>query len=113
MGLRAKRIPIRRIERDVSLAHALLRQLGYVDSAEQRSMVADLMTVLLRRLAQLVEAAKERREVAPERPLLPAARGLFAIYYFHLAGLLNGFIDRAQFDRTLRTDLELLLTGLA
>jgi len=99
-------------ERDVPLAHALLRQLGYVASAEQRSMVSDLMTVLLRRLAQLVEAAKERREVAADRPLMASARGLFAIYYFHLGGLMNGYTDRAQFDRSLRTDLELLLTGL-
>jgi AcrR family transcriptional regulator len=99
-------------ERDVPLAHALLRELGYVGSPEQRSTVSDLMTVLLRRLAQLVEAAKERREVAADRPLSAAARGLFAIYYFHLGGLMNGYIDRAQFDRSLRTDLGLLLTGL-
>ncbi|MFI4976621.1 MAG: TetR/AcrR family transcriptional regulator [Caulobacterales bacterium] len=100
-------------ERDVPLAHALLRQLGYVASAEQRATVSDLMTVLLRRLAQLVEAAKQRGEVAATSPLLASARALFAIYYFHLGGLLNGYMDRAQFDRTLRTDLELLLTGLA
>jgi AcrR family transcriptional regulator len=99
-------------ERDVPLAHALLRQLGYVVSDEQRSTVSDLMRVLLRRLAQLVEIAKERREVAADRPLLASARSLFAIYYFHLGGLMNGYIDRAQFDRSLRTDLELLLTGL-
>ena len=37
---------------------------------------------------------------------------LFAIYYFHLGGLLSGYLDRAQFDRALRTDLGLLLTGL-
>jgi AcrR family transcriptional regulator len=99
-------------ERDLPLAHALMRQLGYVGSAEQRSVVGDLMTVLLRRLAQLVDGAKARREVTVRSPLHASARTLFAIYYFHLGGMLSGYIDRAQFDRVLRTDLELLMTGL-
>ena len=100
-------------ERDLPLAHALMRQLGYVASAEQRSLVAELMRGLLGQLARMVEAAKQRGEVAPKTPLFPSARGLFAIYYFHLGGLLSGYIDRAQFDRALRTDLGLLLDGLA
>jgi hypothetical protein len=44
--------------------------------------------------------------------LIPSARSFFAIYYFHLGGLLSGYLDRAQFDRALRTDLGLLLRGL-
>ena len=44
--------------------------------------------------------------------LIPSARALFAIYYFHLGGLLSGYLDRTQFDRALRTDLGLLLRGL-
>lgn len=99
-------------ERDLPLAHALMRQLGYVDSAEQRSLVSALMTSLLGRLAQLVQAAKDEGEVEPASPLVPSARALFAIYYFHLGGLLSGYLDRAQFDRALRTDLGLLLRGL-
>ncbi len=31
-------------ERDLPLAHALMRQLGYVGSADQRSLVQELMT---------------------------------------------------------------------
>jgi AcrR family transcriptional regulator len=99
-------------ERDLPLAHALMRQLGYVGSAEQRALVSELMTALLGRLARLVEAGKGEGEVAAASPLLAAARSLFAVYYFHLGGMLSGYIDRAQFDRVLRTDLELLLTGL-
>lgn len=99
-------------ERDLPLAHALMRQLGYVGSDEQRSVVADLMLTLLRRLAQLVEAAKATGDVAARCPLHAAARTAFAIYYFHLGRLLSGYIDRSQFDRDLRNDLELLLTGL-
>jgi AcrR family transcriptional regulator len=99
-------------ERDLPLAHALMRQLGYVGSPEQRSLVAELMTSLLGRLAQLVQAAKTDGKVDAASPLAPSARALFAIYYFHLSGLLSGYLDRAQFDRALRTDFGLLLRGL-
>ena len=99
-------------ERDLPLAHALMRQLGYVGGDEQRALVRELMTRVLGRLAQLVEAAKARGEAAAESPLLPSARSLFAIYYLHLGGLLSGYLDRSQFDRNLRTDLGVLLRGL-
>ncbi len=99
-------------ERDLPLAHALMRQLGYVGSADQRSLVSELMTSLLGRLALLVQAAKHDGKVDAASALIPSARALFAIYYFHLGGLLSGYLDRAQFDRALRTDLGLLLRGL-
>ena len=99
-------------ERDLPLAHALMRQLGYVGSADQRSLVSELMTSLLRRLALLVQSAKDNGKVDATSALIPSARALFAIYYFHLGGLLSGYLDRAQFDRALRTDLGLLLRGL-
>jgi AcrR family transcriptional regulator len=99
-------------ERDLSLAHALMRQLGFVDSAEQRTLVSELMTSLLGRLALLVQAAKGDGQVDETSALIPSARSLFAIYYFHLGSWLSGYLDRAQFDRALRTDLGLLLRGL-
>jgi AcrR family transcriptional regulator len=99
-------------ERDLQLARKLIRQLSYVESAEQRAIVTDLMDSLLRRLMQLVEFGKNDGEVALARPLYAAARSLFAIYHFHLGGMLSGYIDRAQFDSALRNDLDLLLTGL-
>ncbi len=49
-------------ERDLPLARSLMRQLGYVGSADQRSEVSELMTALLRRLALILEAAKGRGE---------------------------------------------------
>jgi AcrR family transcriptional regulator len=100
-------------ERDLPLARALMQQLGFVASADQRALVSELMTNVFRRLAQLVEGAKAQGEVGAASPLLPAARSLFAIYYFHLGAMLSGYIDRAQFDRFLRTELDLLLHGLA
>ena len=99
-------------ERDLPLAHALMRQLGYVGSPEQRSLVSELMTSLLGRLALLVQTAKDDGKVDATSALIPSARALFAIYYFHLGGLLSGYLDRTQFDRALRTDLGLLLRGL-
>ncbi len=99
-------------ERDLPLAHALMRQLGYVGSTDQRSLVSELMTSVLGRLALLVQAAKTDGKVDATSALIPSARSLFAIYYFNLGGLLSGYLDRAQFDRALRTDLGLLLRGL-
>ncbi|HEX2818311.1 MAG TPA: helix-turn-helix domain-containing protein [Phenylobacterium sp.] len=99
-------------ERDLRLARALMRQLGYVGVTEQRTLVRELMRSLLGRLALLVDAAKANGAVATDTPLLPSARSLFAIYYFHLGGLLSGYLDRPQFDRALRSDLGLLMRGL-
>jgi AcrR family transcriptional regulator len=98
--------------RDPTLAHALMRQLGFVDSADQRALVAELMRTLLGRLAQLVELAKAGGEVAASTPVTASARSLFAIYYLHLGAMLSGYFDRGRFDRVLRIDLGLLLTGL-
>lgn len=100
-------------ERDMALARCLIRQLAYVDTDEQRATVSDLMKSLLRRLMQLIEAAKMAGEVALAIPLRGSARTFFAIYYLHLGKLLNGYINRAQFDLALRNDLKLLLTGLS
>jgi AcrR family transcriptional regulator len=99
-------------ERDVQLARLLLRQLGYVSSGDQRELVSELMTSLLGNLAKLIEAAKKRDGVAVSAPAFSAARSLFAIYYYHLGGMMNGYIDRAQFDRALRTDLQTVFRGL-
>ena len=89
-----------------------MRQLGYVGSQDQRGLVSELMRSLLGRLALLVQAAKNDGTVDATSALIPSARSMFAIYYFHLGGLLSGYLDRAQFDRALRTDLGLLLRGM-
>jgi AcrR family transcriptional regulator len=99
-------------ERDLPLARALMRQLGYVASPEQREAVSHLMTGLLRRLALLIEAGKGRGEVQLGTPLIPAAQAIFGVYYLNLGGLLSGYVSREQFDRDLKTQLELLLRGL-
>jgi len=100
-------------ERDRPLAHALMRQLSYVDSDDQRTLVSQLMRRLMGHLAKLIDAAKASGEVAASRPLTVAARTLFAVYFLHLNGLLNGYLDRAQFERALATDFALVLAGLA
>ena len=103
---------IRYHERDLPLARALMRQLGYVSGDDQRTLVRELMRSLYGKLALLVEAAKGKGEVAASSPLLASARSLFAIYYLHLGEMLNGYIDRAQLDRALRAELGLLMRGL-
>ena len=99
-------------ERDVALARTLLRQLGYVSTNDQRSLVSELMRVLLGRLTRLVEAAKARGEIFPDQSAFASARAAFAIYYLHLGGMMSGYINRTQFDRALKTDLSLLMRGL-
>ena len=100
-------------ERDMALARALMRQLSYVDSNDQRALVSQLLTRLMGHLAMLIDAAKTRGEVAAAAPLTATARTLFAIYFLHLNGLLNGYLDRTQFDTALATDFALVLAGLA
>lgn len=99
-------------ERDLPLARALMRQLGYVGSDDQRALVNELMTKLFGKLTRIVEAAKAESEVDASQPSYIAARAIFAIYYFHLGSMLNGFIDRTRFDHTLRTDLGITLQGI-
>jgi len=89
-----------------------MRQLGYVASGEQRAEVNELMTGLLRRLALLIEAAKGRGEARADTPLMGGAQAVFGIYYLNLGKLLSGFVNREQFDRDLKGQLALLLSGL-
>ena len=98
-------------ERDLHLARVLLRQLGYVQSDEQRDAVADLMRVLLRRLAMLIELSKERGEIDNSTPLIGGAHAVFGLYYYRLGMFTNGYINREQFNRDLRSQLALLLAG--
>ncbi|MEY2759607.1 MAG: hypothetical protein RIR33_3385 [Pseudomonadota bacterium] len=98
-------------EQDIPLARVLMRQLGYVASPEQRGLVSDLMGRLFGRLEQLFADATDRGELSADFATAPAARAAFAIYYLHLGAMLNGYIDRPQFDRVLRSDLEFLLSG--
>ncbi len=99
-------------ERDLPLARALMRQLAHVAGADERSEVNELMTNVLGRLSLIIESAKGRSQARFETPLTPAARAVFGVYYFNLLSLLNGYINREQFDRDLRGQLELVLRGL-
>ena len=91
-------------ERDLALSRTLLRQLGYVSTNDQRVLVSELM--------RIVEAAKAREDIVADQPAYASARAAFAIYYYHLGGLMSGYIDRTQFDQALKTDLSLLMRGL-
>tara|TARA_R110000803_G_scaffold178678_3_gene241089 strand:- start:5210 stop:5827 length:618 start_codon:yes stop_codon:yes gene_type:complete len=99
-------------ERDLALSRTLLRQLGYVSTNDQRVLVSELMRALLGQLARIVEAAKAREDIVADQPAYASARAAFAIYYYHLGGLMSGYIDRTQFDQALKTDLSLLMRGL-
>ena len=51
-------------ERDLPLARALMRQLGYVTGDDQRTLVRELMRSVYGKLALLVEAAKGKGAIA-------------------------------------------------
>ncbi|WP_422345990.1 TetR/AcrR family transcriptional regulator [Parasphingorhabdus sp.] len=104
---------VRYHERDIELARVLIRQLGSAVSDDQKEIAAQPLTTVLARLTLLIEAAKADGQVDPVHPSFVAARVLFGIYYLHLGGFLNGHITRQQFDRNLRQDVGLFLTGLA
>jgi len=99
-------------EQDRPLALALMRQLSYVQSEEQRAAVADLMRGLLRRLAVLIDSAKTRGEVAEGVGLKDSAEAVFALYFHRLGMLLNGYVGRERFDRDLPRQLSVLMAGI-
>lgn len=99
-------------ERDLPLARALMRQLGYVEDESQRAHVEEIMTITFRLLGRMVETAKAKGEIDASVASLPLVRNLFAIFYYHLGSFLSGYFDRARLDRLLRTDMAVLLKGL-
>ena len=99
-------------EQDLDLARALMRELAYVESAEQRALVDALLERIFAALHELLADARASGEISPSCPSQIAARSVFASYYFALGALLNTVTDRAIFERTLRSDFGLLLKGL-
>lgn len=99
-------------EQDRSLAQSLMRGLGHLTDDEQRALVAELMRNLYERLGLLIEEARKTGEVSDSCPIHSATRTIFSTYYLHLIALLNGVLERAFFDRLLRSDLRLLVSGL-
>jgi AcrR family transcriptional regulator len=99
-------------DRDQRLARVFLKELLFVEPGE-RSDVHDHTLGLIGRIATLVAAAKERREVDARVDALQVATHVFALYYFSLVTWLNGALpSRELVQAHMEGQLELVLTGI-
>jgi len=99
-------------QRDVEVAHALIRQLSSVNSPETRDQIIVFMRGLLRRIFGLIREAQERGELRADLPRAILAHNLFSIYYRLLQEWLGEYISYEQYAARIRPALELQLSGL-
>ena len=98
-------------ERNLGLARVFVRELPFVDDA--RHGRAAFMSDLFRRMATMIDAAKERGELRGDVPSHRLAKNLFALYFAVLQEWLGtAALTSDERDRSLRAALELHLAGL-
>jgi len=99
-------------ERDPALSRVFVKELLFLDPV-RRTRVADFTREFLRRLADLVVAARRRGALGPGAAPLDVAYAAFGLYCFTLINWLGGLLpDRAAARQRLRASLAALLTGL-
>jgi AcrR family transcriptional regulator len=99
-------------QRDVEIAHALIRQLSSVNAAEARADIIAFMRGLVGRISALIKDAQERGELRSRLPRGILAHNLFSIYYRLLQEWLGEYITYEQYAARIRPALELQLSGL-
>jgi len=99
-------------QRDVEIAHALIRQLSSVNGPETRDDIVVFMRGLVGRISELIQDAQVRGELRSHLPRGILAHNLFSIYYRLLQEWLGGYITYEQYVARIRPALELQLTGL-
>src|SRR5260370_11622393 len=99
-------------QRDVEIAHALIRQLSSVNAAEARADIIAFMRGLVGRISALIKDAQERGELRSRLPRGILAHNLFSIYYRLLQEWLGEYITYEQYAARIRPALELQLCGL-
>ena len=98
-------------ERNLGLARVFVKEMAFVDDA--RHGRAAFMSDLYKRMAAMVDRAKERGELRSDVPSHRLAKNLFAIYFSILQEWLGtAGLDPEDRDRSLRAALELQLAGL-
>jgi len=98
-------------ERNLGLARVFVKEMAFVDDA--RHGRAAFMSDLYKRMAAMVDRAKERGELRGDVPSHRLAKNLFAIYFSILQEWLGtAGLDPEDRDRSLRAALELQLAGL-
>jgi AcrR family transcriptional regulator len=99
-------------QRDVEIAHALIRQLSSVNGPETRDDIIAFMRSLVGRIAELIQDAQARGELRTRLPRGILAHNLFSIYYRLLQEWLGEYITYEQYVARIRPALELQITGL-
>jgi AcrR family transcriptional regulator len=99
-------------QRDVEIAHALIRQLSSVNAPETRDDIIVFMRALVARISELIQDAQTRGELRGHLPRGILAHNLFSIYYRLLQEWLGEYITYEQYMARIRPALELQLIGL-
>jgi len=98
-------------ERNLGLARVFVRELPFVDDA--RHGRAAFMSDLFKRMAAMIDRAKDRGELRSDVPSHRLAKNLFALYFAILQEWLGtAGLAADERDRSLRAALELHLAGL-
>jgi AcrR family transcriptional regulator len=100
-------------QRDVEIAHALIRQLSSVNAPETRDDIMIFLRGLISRISALIQEAQERGELRSGIPRGLLAHNLFSIYYRLLQEWLGEYITYEQYAARIRPALELQLSGLS
>lgn len=99
-------------QRDVEIAHALIRQLSSVNGPETRDDIIVFMRGLVARISGLIKEAQQRGELRAHLARGILAHNLFSIYYRLLQEWLGEYITYEQYVARIRPALELQLSGL-
>ena len=98
-------------EHDPGLARVFVKELPFVD--DRRHGVAEMITMVLAGVSNLIEQAKSRGEIKPEVPARRLSQNLFALYIAELQRWLGRDpISPRKRDDNLRSAIDLQLEGL-
>lgn len=98
--------------RNLALGRPFAKELMFVDESRRPEMRA-FMAGWLSRVAETVERAKARGELAAGADARLLATSGFAQFFFRLQSWLGGYITRRRLDGELRESLRLMLAGAA
>lgn len=95
--------------KDPSLSRTVLKELSFSSTEQRRRDIRQIMEASYTKLRELIELAGSRQP--QDQPPYPgtASWSAFALYYHLLQGYLCGFLDEAEFRKTLRNGLSMLL----
>lgn len=98
--------------RNLALGRPFAKELMFVHEARRPAMRA-FMAGWMRRIAEVIERARQRGEIDAGADARLLATSTFAQFFFRLQSWLGGYITRARLEVELRDALQLTLAGAA